>query len=60
MELLTTFKRVAIEHGRTEGLQLGKQEGLQQGLLVLLSTRFGLLPERTTQWVRSLTDIERL
>lgn len=76
MELLTTFERVAIERGRTEGLQLGKQEGLQlgkqeglqlgkqeglqQGLLVLLSTRFGLLPERITQWVRSLTDIERL
>lgn len=68
MELLTTFERVAIERGRTEGLQLGKQEGLQlgkqeglqQGLIVLLSTRFGLLPERITQWVRSLTDIERL
>ena len=68
MELLTTFERVAIERGRAEGLQLGKQEGLrlgkqeglQQGLLVLLSTRFGLLPERITQWVRSLTDIERL
>jgi hypothetical protein len=28
MELLITFERVAIECRRTEGLQLGKQEGL--------------------------------
>lgn len=48
------------QEGLQQGLQLGKQEGLQQSLLVLLSTRFGLLPERTTQWVRSLTDIDQM
>ncbi len=59
-EGLQLGKQEGLQLGKQEGLQLGKQEGLQQGLLVLLSTRFGLLPERITQWVRSLTDIERL
>lgn len=55
MQYVTSFERLAKEEGVEQGKQQGMQQGMQQGqtklLILLLTHRFGPLPDEVRQRV---------
>ena len=49
-----------IEPGRQEGLQLGRQEELQESVVRILSHRFHQIPQDLQEKISSLNDIQKL
>ncbi|MBC8229550.1 DUF4351 domain-containing protein [bacterium] len=49
-----------IEPGRQEGLQLGRQEELQESVVRILSHRFRQIPQDLQEKISSLNDIQKL
>lgn len=64
MQYVTSFERLAKEEGVEQGKQQGMQQGMQQGqtklLILLLTHRFGDLPDELRERVEqaSLEEID--
>lgn len=58
MQYITSVERIGIEQGVQQGLQQGQQQGQAELVLRLLTRRFGALPPRLAERVRSVPSAQ--
>lgn len=60
LDILEVAREKGIEEGRTLGLQEGKTQGMVEMVLDVLVERFGIIPVRLSEQIRSIHNQDAL